>query len=74
MPFRAPHISPTAKPAAMPANRLWFITSDATMLDSPTIEPTERSIPRVMITSVMPTAMTALIADCSMMSIRLAGW
>ncbi len=43
------------------------------MLERPTIEPTERSIPRVIITKVMPTAMIALIADCSMMSIRFEG-
>ena len=44
------------------------------MLDRPTIDPTDRSMPRVMITSVMPTAITQLIDDCSMMSTRFAGW
>ena len=58
----------------MPSAMLWLMRSEATMLDRPTMEPTERSMPRVMITSVMPTAMTALIDDCSMMSIRLDGW
>ena len=34
------------------------------MPDTPTIEPTERSIPAVRITKVMPMAMIALIATC----------
>ena len=73
-PLTRPQIAPTKRPAKMPSAMLWLMRSEATMLDNPTIEPTERSMPRVMITSVMPTAMTALIEDCSMMSIRLDGW
>ena len=34
------------------------------MPDTPTIEPTERSIPAVRMTKVMPMAMIALIATC----------
>ena len=42
------------------------------MPDSPTIEPTERSMPPVMMTKVMPIARNALSATCFDMMIMLA--
>ncbi len=43
-----------------------------TMPQSPTIEPTERSMPPVMMTKVMPMARKALSATCFDIRIRLA--
>ena len=41
------------------------------MLDSPAIEPTERSIPPVRMTKVTPIARIALMATCLVITIRL---
>ena len=72
-PFSAPTIAPTASatasppspsptfPAADPA-----ITVAATMPLSATSEPTERSIPEVMITNVAPTAAMPTTETCTM--------
>jgi hypothetical protein len=62
-PFRKPQKTPTARPANMLPAVPYPALPAATMLERPAIDPTERSIPFVMITKVMPTAMTALIDD-----------
>ncbi len=73
-PFTRPQVTPNSIPAAIPRNKLCVSMPAVIMLVRPTIEPTERSIPRVMMTKVMPTAIIVLIEDCSRMSRRFAGW
>ncbi len=45
--------------------------STATMADAARIEPTDRSMPPVRITNVMPAPSTMLIADCCRTIVRL---
>ena len=61
-PNTAPVIRP-AKTASMP-NEGSFDTISATMAATARMEPTERSIPPVRMTKVMPAASTVLIAAC----------
>jgi hypothetical protein len=72
-PLKRPQTNPTRSPAPTPSQRFWGNRLAAIMLLTPTTDPTERSMPLVITTSVMPTAITALIEDCSMMWSRLAG-
>ena len=69
-PTAAPARIPAAIPAAMPK---CTITMAATQPASATVEPTDRSKPPPTITNVMPSAMTAMIEDCTRMLVRLTG-
>ena len=73
-PLIKPQITPNNMPAAIPKKGCEGARLAVIMLVSPTIDPTERSIPRVMMTKVMPTAIIVLIEDCSRMSRMFAGW
>ena len=55
------------KPTVSPSSR-----TPATIPASPTIEPTERSMPPVRITISMPIASSALIATCRVIVTRLS--
>ncbi len=58
-PFTAPHASPASRPRLNATCQLYsFVSaSPATIATSPMIEPTDRSMPPVMITQVIPSAM-----------------
>ena len=73
-PLTRPQAAPTNIPATIPSNRFPFSKLAAIMLLRPTTDPTERSIPRVITTKVIPTAIMVLIEDCSRISSKLAGW
>lgn len=62
-PFTSPHKTPTKKPDKTLASGCTpksCINKPITTPDSPKIDPTERSIPPVIITIVMPQAMTPM--------------
>ena len=61
-PLKAPTASPVANAARMPISRLKpaCIVVAMTMLQRQRTDPTERSMPPVMITNVMPSAMIAV--------------
>ena len=65
-PFTKPQPSPTANPLIMAIGMGSPVckTLASTTPEKAKIDPTERSIPAVMITKVIPTAMIALIAVC----------
>ena len=60
-PLMKPASSATASAAPMPTQIEWpsFISTPTTIADSPMTEPTDRSMPPVMITAVMPKATMA---------------
>src|ERR1051325_1264189 len=64
MPLTTPHISATTRPATIPAHQEWpaFSTIAVTIPEMPTTDPTDKSIPPVIMTAVMPMAMMPMNA------------
>ena len=65
-PFRKPKNRPVSRPAGMPNRPQPGISEQITaaMAEAASIEPTDRSMPPVRMTKVMPAASTVLIAAC----------
>ena len=74
-----PFASPTIAPAMIPAKTATtgsnpaFTVSAVTTLDKAIVEPTERSMPPLMIMIVMPIALTATITVCESTTLILKG-
>ena len=72
-PFRKPITAPTARPKRMTAN-LFIPPTEAipqTQTTTAIMDPTERSMPPVMMAKVMPMPRKLLIVACSMISINV---
>ena len=65
-PLISPQTTPIAKPAitAIGAGTLAAIIVAESTADSAAVEPTDKSMPPQIITSVMPSATQALMEDC----------
>ena len=74
MPLSAPHNKPTNGPTRITPHQgtpNWAATAELTM-PSASMEPTDKSIPAVMITKNMPSASSAAVAFCFRILVRLS--
>ena len=70
-PLSAPTAAPAAVPASSPGRSPYSLTLMATTPPRATTEPTERSMPPVMITKVMPSATRPYLAVSPVKLLRL---